>query len=376
MLGGFARALPGSLLAGGCLRTSVLVWPLGTTSLLALLVALGCGGGEGGSTSAGQGGAAGASSGTQGGGNSGSGGSLTCTGAPTSGLVLAANTLSLGDETPEAWRQFGFNLDGLVGTGPSQNACQPQGGAASAEVHDDGDNGIDNSFGRNVLPLLSTVVEDASADVNEAILEGGSTLVVYLEGLGNAPTQNMIPARVYTGAQTPAAPLFQGGDCWPVDPVSLQTPGALELPTISYPQSLVVNQEWSGGAVAQGPLTLRLMLGGHPLVLPLRQVRLLFELTPTRDGAVNGRLGGMLLLEEMEEAFRRFLGGIDGALCDEAAVATFLQQLRETADLLATGVQDPDEVCDAISVGLGFTMAPVKLGSIAPPVAVDDPCGP
>src|SRR5262245_48856894 len=68
-------------------------------------------------------------------------------------VTFAVTQLRLGDadangeQDPKAWMHYGYNLDGKVSTASSTNVC------AGADPSD-GDNGIDNSFGRKILPLL------------------------------------------------------------------------------------------------------------------------------------------------------------------------------------------------------------------------------
>jgi len=50
--------------------------------------------------------------------------------------------------------------------------------------------------------------------------------------------------------------------------------------------------------------------------------------------------------------------------------------MRQAADIMLDGSQNPDQVCDGISIGLGFTMKRVELGAVGasqPPLP--DPCG-
>ncbi len=65
--------------------------------------------------------------------------------------------VNLGDwPTANAWKQIGFNLDGKVTTATSMDVCQLVQGANAAE-QDDGQDGIDNSFGENICPILATL---------------------------------------------------------------------------------------------------------------------------------------------------------------------------------------------------------------------------
>ena len=72
-------------------------------------------------------------------------------------VSLAMTRVNFGDSpTAEAWKQIGFNLDGKVTTATSTDVCQLVPGATPAE-QDDGQQGIDNSFGENLCPILATL---------------------------------------------------------------------------------------------------------------------------------------------------------------------------------------------------------------------------
>src|SRR5689334_23254118 len=76
------------------------------------------------------------------------------------GTVFAIRKLYLGDTkrdgTPDpaaGWKDYGFNLDHLISTKDSKNLCKPLAGGAPSAVYPDGNDGIDNSFGKNILPI-------------------------------------------------------------------------------------------------------------------------------------------------------------------------------------------------------------------------------
>src|SRR5262245_46802482 len=74
-----------------------------------------------------------------------------------SGVVLAISKLYLGDtdrqgkKSTSAWKGFGFNLDGKVSTAQSTDLCKPRAGGKASTSYPDGEHGIDNSFGKNIL---------------------------------------------------------------------------------------------------------------------------------------------------------------------------------------------------------------------------------
>ncbi len=111
-------------------------------------------------------------------------------GAPPSSALrqvsLTTTHVNFGDSpTADAWKQIGFNLDGKVTTATSTNVCQLVQGAASA-AQDDGQNGVDNSFGENICPILATLDMGGSCSslIPETYVDtdalGSGTLTIHL----------------------------------------------------------------------------------------------------------------------------------------------------------------------------------------------------
>src|SRR5262249_29639936 len=77
--------------------------------------------------------------------------------------TFAVRKLDVGDsdrtgaKSPNAWESYGRDVDGLATTSIANGACKRVAGAtASSQI--DGNAGIDNSWGHNVVPLLSAFV--------------------------------------------------------------------------------------------------------------------------------------------------------------------------------------------------------------------------
>src|SRR5579883_916907 len=99
---------------------------------------------------------------------------------PTTGITkehnYAIHKLYLGDTdrniTPSnnAWTTFGYNLDGKNTTAQSTDVCQPvMGGYMGNKQQVDGANGIDNSFGHNIIPLVMNFASTPTKTVSDAI---------------------------------------------------------------------------------------------------------------------------------------------------------------------------------------------------------------
>lgn len=344
---------------------------------------VGQGGGAGG---AGQGGADGqGGAGDQGGGGQGGAGGqggsgLQC--VPSSGAVLAINQLFVGDKDPDGtpneangWKQYGFNIDSLVSTSASVDLCKPKNGAPPSTPYPDGNDGIDNSFGKNILPLFKAIAPSFADTVNAGFQNGDYTLIAHLDQLGAGPDAPSLVTKLYGGAPIGSAPAWDGTDCWPLVQEHLSDPTDKSSAKVVFDKSSVAANAWSSGGTAT--VVLDLSLGGTAVRLTIYQARLSMNLNPDHTGAMAGQLGGVLDTEELVAELKKVVGSFDPSLCTSPAVESMANQYRQASDILKDGTQDPSVECDAISIGLGFTMKAVNLGDIAPPVNPQpNPCAP
>jgi hypothetical protein len=344
-------------------------------------------GGEGGT--GGQGGATSTTSSTGGGATTSSTAATTTTstgsgGAPpvcdpfvTTGVVLAFNNVFVGETDPggasssTAWKQYGFDIDGLVSTAQSPGLCQVVNGAP-ASTHDDGNNGNDNSFGKNVLPLLLAASSDPTAQLNASIAAGEFTMMIHLKDLAAAPDQAAVTSNLYTGANRGLPPVFDGSDCWPTAAESLVDPTDIDTPKVTFPLAALSSDVWVSGVADSLDLTLFVL--GFPLKLTLHKARLSLDLAADHASGVNGQVGGVLDAQEFIAAVKDVVAPNLGG-CNSASWGAVEGQLKLAADIMVDGSQDPNATCNGVSIGLGFTAAKVDLGTVADPVPViDDPC--
>src|SRR4029079_18094389 len=114
-------------------------------------------------------------------------------GNPASGTtetVIAIRKLFLGETDPAtgtadntAWKKIGYNLDGIVSTKNGTNHCKVQAGGSKSAIQTDGDNGIDNSFGSNLVPIISTLASDPSKTISESLNDGSFTIMIRMKNL-------------------------------------------------------------------------------------------------------------------------------------------------------------------------------------------------
>lgn len=331
-------------------------------------------GGAGGSKSAGGSGEGG--SGGSGGGPSGSGGGLAC--GPSDGIVLAMDELFLGDvdfghvKKSDAWMDFGFDLDGQSTIDDFSDHCQPYTGATTS-IFEDGDDGLDNSFGRNLLPSLLSYQPTLPQTANDTIASGQFTMITFFEGLGAEPSVDPLVTKLYSGAPLLAPPLWDGSDCWPVTFESVTDHNDVNSATISFDTSALDDDRWESGSTAT--VVLPLNFAGYIAPVTVHNARLAMTLNPTHSGAALGVLAGVLDREEFLETVRDAFGNLDPSWCTGGIFANLEEDIRRSSDIMKDGSQDPGAICDGISVGLGFTMLQIERDGVAEPSQQNvDPC--
>lgn len=328
-------------------------------------------------TSTGHGGAGPSSSTASTAASSGAGGNDTKCG-PYDGLVFAVNELFLGDRTftkvksPNAWMDFGFNLDGLNTTNDFSMHCKPYNGGSTASFQD-GTNGRDNSFGRNIRPVLEPLLPDSIDNMaNQAISSGSFTEIFTFEKLGMMPDMDPLVARMYGGADMGYPPKWDGKDCWPIFSESLIDPKDATTAKVVFPVGKLTNDQFDSNGNTNVVLPINIL--GQTVSLKVYHVRITFQFSKPHDGAALGQLGGFVKTEEFVQTLKQAAGTVKMSNCGlfDLAIAN---QIRQASDILDDGTQDPAKTCNAISVGIGFTMLPLTYGKIAPPTQpAQNPC--
>ena len=380
---------------------------LGSVGLLALA-------GVGGLTACGSssGGSSGSSSGTSSGSGSGGGNDL-CSSLPATACLpippapsgaaqstimkshnYALHDLFLGDtdrmgvSSANAWKTIGYDLDGKVTTANSKDVCTLIAGS-SKQVQADGEKGIDNSFGSNIMPIITVLDATASSALNTAIQGGSFSIFTYVTGFddsaGNMTTASGLSGVLLAGgkySQDGGMPSWDLSTVWPVLPdpglitgcVPYSTTGASGCPAGTDPIKNAVIKFGSAfqtkGTFVNGtpnPLTLSLSIGGQSLSLTIASAIITFD--PKAQGSVtNGTIAGVLDTMDLINGLRSVAGNISPSLCAGSAFQSIATQIEQTSDIILTGTtvsNTAGQPCNAISIGLGFNSI-----EIATPTAI------
>ena len=312
------------------------------------------------------------------GGEGGSGGSpVEC--VADDGTILAVERLFMGDtdwngsQAADAWENFGRDIDGVVTTNDFSGHCLPNSGASPNNVFPDGPNGLDNAFGKVVVPILLTASQGdgVSEPATMAIHMGGSTLVFDMIGLGGAD-QDPVETRLYGSSELGMAANFDGEDCWPVAENSLTNPADITTATTVFDAAVVAGDVWSSGP----PVTLDVAFSAQGIAVPLRlyQAQITMRLNAAHDAATQGQISGVIDTAEFNATLADVIGAFDPSLCNGAVLQAIQNQIAQASDIMVDGSQDPGMTCDGISIGLGFEASAVHLGGVGPGLLPPDTC--
>jgi hypothetical protein len=254
--------------------------------------------------------------------------------------------------SPNAWKKMGFDLDGQATTAQSLGTCALlQGTPRSEQV--DGDDGTDNSFAENLLPLLQwTMGSDVNDATNAVLAAGGATNVIAFDGSG-------------TGTFLVAAPVASppGTDAGPAaERAADVTMPELTLSHVYVAGNVVVAQSGDG----DGKMWLGLPPGGQvPLAAPITHVEIVIQLdggAGTLAGAttIHGTIAGILPTDALVTAMRPYvMGEMPDATADR--VDGDLNEIAQASDIHVSQEVSPETPCDGVSFGVTFTADAVDI---------------
>ncbi len=285
-------------------------------------------------------------------------------------VVLAIERLLLGKANDDlslnedAWRQQGYDLDGLATTEDLAGHCQPQAGAEPASLVDGAD-GIDNGLHCFLELWMALSATPNSVGVTDSIHAGEFTYLLRIDGLGletdyQSLSTNWYEAQMPEGAPPPA---FDGNNGWWAAPASLGPQKSLDHTLVQFNNSYVTDHTWV--SMPRHSIALVLKSVNYTMVLTLHHAVITVELTPERTQGLNGVIAGLVDTDELVHQFQEFfVASFDEQFCEDESFGPTEQSLRQCSDSLADGTQDPNRTCDAISVGIRFEAVAAHLAGI------------
>ncbi len=371
-------------------------WKLGSLILVAIsstALAVGCGGGggdSGGGASPGAGGSSnnGGSAGTNAGGAAATCTPATCKAPPTDPgagpgdgtgtTVLAMNKLYLGSGgSDKEWADVGYDIDGLqFGSPEAGGHCKPVEGAKKKNVVQDGPKGENNSFGKNIMPIILPLASDAPKTINDSISEGSFTVILRTEKLGAGAKYSGLAAELFaaSGAHDAVSgdvvpPADWATYKWEPFPETLEGDSSGEGDAlhskVKFPKAYLADNVWVSGTKAT--VSLNLTISNFDLTLDINQAVVTAELGADHKSAKNGIISGVLNADQLIKGVKSIAGKVSSQLCEGTTLQGVLDQVKQASDIMTDGTQNPDKTCDGISIGLGFEAAASQIGKKGPP---------
>jgi hypothetical protein len=293
--------------------------------------------------------------------------------------TFAVRTIYLGDTerdggaSPTAWQHYGYDLDSLSTTGDSIAPCRLMDGVPRS-TQLDGVDGIDNSFGAHVLPILEWTWHDTFAiKAQESFSNGDTNDLAVIRGLG----ADEAGYRWHTGAILVSAPLghppaWQYADIFDVDRTTLQT-SSLDSALLAFDHAYVSDGVFVAFPVGSGWISIG-VVDRIKFELPVTHALLTMRIAANASYATGGVIAGIIPTESFISFARDIAGHVSPALCEAQAFDSIAQQLRQASDIRVDGRTDPSLPCDGISFGIGFEATRVILGSTATVPPLPDAC--
>jgi hypothetical protein len=273
---------------------------------------------------------------------------------------------------PNAWRDYGFDLDGWTSTAKQGFHCKPVAGAKAADIRVDGNKGTDNSFGRNfVNGILATLVSAPSDESSASVTAGGSTILLDLGNLGSSSNYASSPAQWFRVKGDGPAPESDWSSYeWSPFADKVESSGSSK---IKLPGAYLSGDVWVSGEVPEVEVPLEMQ--GLFMNITVRKGRMMLNVKDRARG-LDGVLAGVVPTEALVTVMLKIAGNFGSNFCDEqsSALQGIVESIRQSSDILVDGTQDPDKPCDGISIGVGFETRASKLGAVIPPQLIPDPC--
>ncbi len=256
-----------------------------------------------------------------------------------------------GTSSQSAWMQFGVNIDGLVTTALSSNVCTLAAGS-SKQTQVDGADGIDNSWGANIMPIFLTLDAAFSQTYNQAVAAGTFTNMIDLVGLvADAGQSGPVLGWGFEGASFPGTPTWTTSDDWPVYPDWLLDGGLASGSRIAFPGGSIDAGVWTSGAPTDFPILISFGLQSAEIVIHHASVAFA-QATPSMTSG--GIVGGVLNTQEMLGSLQATASWGDMSLACGSAWQSISQQVVQAQDILLDGTNVAGQPCDGISIGIGF----------------------
>lgn len=292
-------------------------------------------------------------------------------------LVFAMHTVRGGmtKAAMDDWKTIGLDLDCLF-TKKTGSPTMCKSTASDLSVIEDGEQGRDNSFGKNLggairlMELFGIIDTDVEVAWNQGLADGSNGLLFKIDDYGGGADDPQVTISVYpsTGVYDEAGVTeltanWDGNDFWTVDRNST-TP----LGTAKYLDDAAFVAGYKVvGHLPEG-LPLKFNASGGVLELALTRSTFVLEMSPDRQHVVSAVLGGVWYTSSAISALDDYASQT-GVCPDQPQYAAARNILANSSDIRVDLKPAPNLDCNGMSIGLAFTADPAKIGAVldAPP---------
>ena len=287
---------------------------------------------------------------------------------------LGLTNVSTGAADANAWKDFGFDLDGRYTTREdsktSRGSCKRAEGSPT-NVLADGNNGRDNNFGQHFMSIVKSLQSDVEERSNGSIADGTQTILLRLDNVTGRDNAS-VPGALYLAGSRGSAPSFDGTDEWPIDQSTLDSTGQ---PLARFPNGFVAAGAWVSGQGGNTVTKVPMPLWPGWVHVPLESAIVTFNTTTNNAGTIAGAVG----VADFKMVIEPLFPGI--GICPGDATS---EQISSTIGLIpdlvlgAPNLQDTSAICNAISIGIGFSVTPIAaptstVAAKAPPASTCPP---
>lgn len=269
------------------------------------------------------------------------------------GSALVVRTIAYA-EGEDAWRHVGEDIDRSASP-----TCRTTRITSATE---DGDGGIDNAFAHVLAPLIGLEIGNASDTISSRIAAGDRAPMFLFGGWPRGEDAKTIEMGFAYAEKSDAPPLWNGAD-------TRRLVASADRSSAAFPAAFACGHELDSG-IATSPIMIDLPIGSRAtLHVPLQHAHARMTISPDGKTATKGVLSGVIGTEDLVRAFRDAAPTLDTPMCDDDSVNTIVDEIRSASDILTSGSQDPNRICNGVSFGIGFEAVAATPGDIAPPAA-------
>ncbi len=282
-------------------------------------------------------------------------------------LVLALKAIDFGEQS-NAYKQYGFDLDGANTQSPGGDDPTCKGYSSKASDYNDNEGGRDNAFGQLVTSISKFLTDFQSSHFNDNVADGTFSILLHVENYNGERNDDQVTLSWLVGDNFPKGkkPAFDGTDSWPIQDTSYlddgkSPPTARYSDVNAYVTDGVLVGSLPGGKITTPSFTLELT--APLLVATLRAPDTTSPLWRIESGTIAARWPTKTLFSQIGR-FKDPFGGTDKPICrNSVSYAGIKSSICAAADISSSVLDiQPNIPCSALSMALRVQAVQAKVG--------------